>query len=181
MKSFIGKLLRAMGLAKKAPLPLLSLKKRVCYHDNNVLVVEYSPHRRTIFVDSKPVYCYFPYTYFVIEYFKETKKIKKKQKSFYSSIGLKVGFAGNYPVTSSLSLHMLPLPNYLGNFDVCLGDLDISKSFDTLKEAANYIIDSYWKSSFEIGPGVDYKQFKKFLSLGKEANPHIYDFQPFVL
>ena len=70
---------------------------------------------------------------------------------------------------------MLPLPNYLGNFDVCLGDID-TKSFDSLKELTAYIIDSYWKSSFEGSVGVDYQEFKKFLSLGKKANPAIYGF-----
>lgn len=116
-----------------------------------IVVVETLPGNRMVLFghagNGRPVCLYFPYVYFVVRYMKaywgpnETK---------YVFADLHVGFSPNQLTTMRGRVGSLPLSNYNGMHQFCLGTQHPRGVYDTVREVAEAAINCFWKTAFQM-------------------------------
>ena len=119
--------------------------------NRHIVIVETLPGNRMILMGHRsngtPVQLYFPYVYFIVRYVKahcgpgETK---------YLFADLHVGFSTHPLSTLRDRVGSLPLSNYNGTHQFCLGTQIPKGIYNSVREVAEAAINCFWKTSFQM-------------------------------
>lgn len=109
------------------------------------IIVESQPGKRMVLCEDEPVCLYFPYVYFMIKYMESISPCGKT----YVACNMSIGFSANPLDSSDGVIGHLPLSNYAGNYNFCLGDSNpTSDQYVSVRELVEAYINAFWKTSF---------------------------------
>ena len=127
------------------------------YVNNELMVIECTPCKRTIFAydnagDIVNHRLTFPYIYFIVRY---GKSHPDENHTYYLFSSLKVCFSKKQLKDSNGFVGKLPISNYYDNgeellMNYCLGDGTPRGSYNTLKELGDKVISGFWQTAFQM-------------------------------
>lgn len=150
----VGWFFRRTYLQEELPVVILNVKSsnNTRYIDDQLMIIEMAPCKRTVLAYDGPHMLTFPFIYFLIKY---EKSYPSKDRICYLFKSLKICFADKQIKSSKGMVGKINISNYYdpdhrSAFNYCLGEGTPLGAYDSLKEVGDSVVSSFWQTEFQM-------------------------------